>query len=58
MTNAEIVARFFKAGYETRDYSFVLSHVAEDYVDHSPAAARSNAQAVEILKIVASRFLT
>lgn len=56
MTNAEIVARFFKEGYENRNDSFVLSHVSEDYVDHSPAGARSNAQAVEILKIVASQF--
>ncbi|MGN1367459.1 MAG: ester cyclase [Aristaeellaceae bacterium] len=56
MTNAEIVARFFKEGYENRNYPFVLSHVSEDYVDHSPAGARSNAQAVEILKIVASQF--
>lgn len=56
MTNTEIVARFFKEGYENRNDSFVLSHVSEDYVDHSPAGARSNAQAVEILKIVASQF--
>lgn len=30
--------------------------VSEDYVDHSPAKARSNTQAVEILKIVEKQF--
>lgn len=56
MTNAELVYRFFKEGYENKNYSFVLTHVSPDYVDHSPAGARGNAQAVEILKIVASQF--
>lgn len=30
--------------------------VATDYVDHSPASARSNADAVNILKIVEGQF--
>ena len=34
----------------------MIDLVAEDYIDHSPAGARSNAQAVEILKIVAGMF--
>ena len=56
MTNTEIVYRFFKDGYENKDYNFVMSCVSQDYIDHSPAGARSNAQAVGILKIVASQF--
>ncbi len=56
MTNTEIVNRFFKEGYENRNYTEVIDLVAEDYIDHSPAGARSNAQAVEILKIVAGMF--
>ena len=56
MTNTEIVNRFFKEGYENKNYAEVIDLVAEDYIDHSPARARSNAQAVEILKIVAGMF--
>ena len=56
MTNTEIVNRFFKEGYENRNYTEVIDLVAKDYIDHSPAGARSNAQAVEILKIVAGMF--
>lgn len=56
MTNTEIVNRFFKEGYENKNYAEVIDLVAEDYIDHSPAGARSNSQAVEILKIVAGMF--
>ncbi|MGN0778081.1 MAG: ester cyclase [Aristaeellaceae bacterium] len=56
MTNKEIVSRFFTDGYETKNYESVMNLMADDYMDHSPAAARSNAQAVEILKIVAGQF--
>ena len=56
MTNTEIVNKFFKEGYENKNYAEVIDLVAEDYIDHSPAGARSNAQAVEILKIVAGMF--
>ena len=33
-----------------------MTCMAEDYIDNSPAAARSNADAVGILKIVAGQF--
>ena len=56
MTNAEIVCRFFKEGYENKNYDLVMSYLSNDYMDHSPAGARGNAQAVEILKIVESQF--
>lgn len=56
MTNTEIVYNFFKEGYENKNYDFVMSCLADDYVDNSPAGARSNAQAVGILKIVANQF--
>ena len=56
MTNAEIVCRFFKEGYENKNYDLVMSYLSNDYMDHSPAGARGNAQAVEILKIVGSQF--
>ncbi len=55
MTNIEIVYRFFKEGYENKNYNLVMSYLANDYIDHSPAGARGNSQAVEILKIVDSR---
>ena len=56
MANTELVSRFFKEGYEKQNYDFVMDSLSDDYVDHSPAGARGNAQAVAILKIVASQF--
>lgn len=56
MTNTEIVYRFFKEGYESKNYELVMNYLADDYIDHSPAGAKDNAQAVEILKIVANQF--
>ena len=56
MTNKELVSRFFKEGYEKQNYDFVMDSLSDDYVDHSPAGARGNVQAVAILKIVASQF--
>ena len=56
MTEKEIVYRFFKDGYEKKDYDFIMKCVSEDYIDHSPAGARSNAQAAGILKIVEGQF--
>lgn len=56
MDNKEIVARFFEAGYTKKDYASVMACVCENYVDHSPAKARSSTDAVNILKIVAGQF--
>lgn len=56
MTPKELVARFFQAGYTEQDYDFVLRCMADDYFDHSPAAARSNGEAVAILRLVARQF--
>ncbi|MGN1421028.1 MAG: GNAT family N-acetyltransferase [Eubacterium sp.] len=51
-----IVVKFFEDGYTNQNYDFVMNCVAEDYIDNSPASARSNADAVGILKIVAQQF--
>lgn len=56
MTNSEIVYNFFKEGYENKKYDVVMTYLADNYIDHSPANARGNKQAVEILKIVANQF--
>ena len=56
MDEKELVVKFFVDGYMKRDYDSVLAYVAEDYIDHSPAGARSNRDAVNILKIVAGQF--
>ena len=56
MSPKELVIRFFEEGYAKKNYEFVLSCMAEDYLDHSPAGARSNAEAVGILKTVAEQF--
>lgn len=56
MDNKGIVTRFFEEGYTNKQYEYIMECVSEDYVDHSPANARSNADAVNILKIVAGQF--
>lgn len=56
MTNKEVVAAFFIESYEKHNYNFAMTHMADDYYDHSPAGARSNKEAVEILKAVANMF--
>ena len=52
----DVVRAFFHEGYETHNYDYVMQCVADDYIDHSPASARSNADAVAILKIVREQF--
>lgn len=56
MTNKEIVSGFFIEGYENKNYDFVMKYVADNYIDHSPANARSNKDAVGLLKCVAVMF--
>ncbi|MDO5521491.1 MAG: ester cyclase [bacterium] len=51
-----IVKGFLLSGYEKEDYDFVLSYVSKDYLDHSPAGARSNEDVVAILKKVHKAF--
>lgn len=53
---SELVARFFEEGYTKKNYGFIMECVADDYIDHSPANARGNADAVAILKTVAGQF--
>lgn len=56
MTPKELVVKFFEEGYTYGNYDFVMEYVADDYIDNSPANARSNADTVGILKIVANQF--
>ena len=56
MTDKEIVSNFFIEGYVNKHYDFIMEYVSESYIDHSPAGARSNKDAVSILKIVAEMF--
>lgn len=56
MTEKELIIGFFREGYVKKDFDFVLENVSENYIDHSPAGARSNKDAVGILKIVAEQF--
>lgn len=55
-SNKEIVRAFFERDYELHDYSGVMGLAAENYVDHSPAGARSNTDAVGIRKAVEEMF--
>lgn len=57
MDAKELVICFFVEGYTNRNYDFIMEHVSDTYFDHSPAAARSNADAVGILKIVAGQYI-
>lgn len=56
MTNKEIVIKFFIEGYTNKNFEYIMECMSEDYIDHSPAGARSNADAVGILEIVAKQF--
>lgn len=56
MNNKEVVVNFFTEGYAKHNYEYIMECVADNYIDHSPASARSNADAVNILKIVEGQF--
>ena len=56
MSDKDLVVRFFMEGYVNKNYDFILAHVAENYIDHSPAGARSNQDAVNILIAVSKMF--
>ena len=54
--NADLVTAFFKDGYENKNFDKVLTYMAKGYYDHSPASARSNVDAVNILKMVEKMY--
>ena len=56
MDDKELVSRFFVEGYEKKNFDFIMECLAENYLDHSPAGARSNRDAVGILKAVSGTF--
>jgi predicted ester cyclase len=56
MSNKEIVAGFFEEAYTKKNYDYVMKYFSENYIDHSPAGARSNKDAVGILKVVHEMF--
>lgn len=56
MNNKEIVVGFFEEAYTKKNYDYVMKYFSENYIDHSPAGARSNKDAVSILKIVHEMF--
>ena len=50
MTNKELVIGFFLEGYVHHNYDFLMEHMAADYYDNSPCAARTNLECVNVLK--------
>lgn len=56
MDNKELVTQFFMEGYQNKNYDFILNCLSENYIDHSPAGARSNQDAVNILLAVSKMF--
>lgn len=56
MSDKELVTQFFMEGYQNKNYGFILKCLSEDYIDHSPAGARSNQEAVNILIAVSKMF--
>ena len=56
MTNKEVVTGFFLEGYVHHNYDFLMEHMAADYFDNSPCAARTNLECVNVLKGTAQIF--
>lgn len=56
MSAKDVVNKFFMDGYNNHNYRFIERCLKEDYFDHSPASARSNKDAIGILKIVEGQF--
>lgn len=56
MSDKELVTQFFREGYQNKNYCFILKCLSEDYIDHSPAGASSNQEAVNILIAVSKMF--
>ena len=56
MSDKKLVIRFFMEGYQNKNYDFILKCLSENYIDHSPAGARSNQDAVNILIAVSKMF--
>lgn len=56
MSDKELVVQFFKEGYVNKNYDFIMKCVSENYIDRSPAGARSNQDAVNILIAVSKMF--
>lgn len=56
MSDKELVVQFFMEGYVNKNYDFILECLSEKYIDHSPAGARSNRDAANILKAVSNMF--
>ena len=56
MSDKELVTQFFMEGYQNKNYNFILKCLSEDYIDHSPAGARSNQEAVNMLIAVSKMF--
>ena len=56
MTNKEIVIGFFQEGYVRHNYDFLMEHMAADYFDNSPCAARTNQECVNVLKNTEKTF--
>lgn len=54
--NKDAVKNFFQEGYVNHNYNKVIEVISKDYIDHSPAGAKGNEGAVEILKIVEGMF--
>ena len=56
MNDKELVVRFIMEGYQNKNYDFILKCLSENYIDHSPAGAKGNLEAVNILVAVSKMF--
>ena len=50
MTKKELIIGFFMEGYVHHNYDFLMEHMAANYFDNSPCAARTNLECVNVLK--------
>lgn len=50
MTNKEVVKGFFIECYQKHNYDYGMKYISETYIDHSPYHAKTNKEAVDLLK--------
>ena len=56
MSNKKVIRDFFKYGYNEHNYDKVREILANNYFDHSPAAARNPEDAIVVLRILENAF--
>ena len=56
MDNKTIVTEFFNEAYTKKNYDYIMQYFSEEYIDNSPANARSNVDVVKVLEEVEEQY--